>query len=124
MTCRLCRKLAKEGKCETDTVRLYMTHPNFPKDLRGEVEIQMSLVTKEEAENHPVGDAQDEPNENPKLERPTEGRGLGAYLKGSFLDVSRWSFPKFGFFSLLKYGLLLGSGVVVMGGLLVMVKFI
>ena len=84
----------------------------------------MSLVTKEEANNHPVGEAQDEPNENPQLEKPTEGRGLGAYLKGSFLDVSRWSLPGFSLFSLLKYGLLLGSGVVAMGGLLVMVKFI
>jgi len=101
-----------------------MTHPNYPKGLRGEVEIQMSLVTKEEAENNPVGDAQDDPNENPTLEKPTEGRGFGAFFKGSFLDVSRWSFPKFGLFTLLKYGLLLGSGVVLMGGLFVMVKFI
>jgi hypothetical protein len=84
----------------------------------------MSLVTKEEADNHPVGEAQDEPNENPQLEKPIEGRGVINYIKEDLLRGTKWFIPKFGFFSLLKYGLLLGAGVVVMGGLLVLVKFI
>ena len=80
-------------------------------------------MTKEEADNHPVGEAQSEPNENPKLERPTEGRGLLAFLKGSWLDVSKWGFD-FGFFGLLKYIMLMGGGLVALGGIVVMTKFI
>ncbi len=30
----LTRKLIKEGKCETERVRLYVTHPNFPGQTR------------------------------------------------------------------------------------------
>jgi len=120
----LCRKLTKEGKCETGMVRLLLAHPNHPKRAHGEVDIQMSLVTKEEADNHPVGEAQDEPNENPQLEKPTEGRSIINYIKEDLARGTKWFIPKFGLFDLLKYGLLLGSGVVAMGGLLVLVKFL
>lgn len=34
------------------------------------------------AEAKPVGDARDEPNTDPFLKTPTEGRGLGAFFKG------------------------------------------
>jgi hypothetical protein len=34
-------------------------------------------VTEDEAFSNKVGEAQDEPNENPKLIKPTEGRELG-----------------------------------------------
>ena len=84
----------------------------------------MSLVTKEEADNHPVGEAQDEPNENPTLARPTEGRGLLAYLKGSWLDISKWSLPSFGLFAILKYMLFMGAGLAGLAGIVVMTKFI
>lgn len=117
----LCRKLAKEGKCETEIVKIYITHPNHPNETRGEVELQLQLVTKEEADSKPVGEAQDEPNENPRLEKPTEGRGLGAFLKGTFLDG--WSLPDFGIFALIKYALLMGGAFAAMAGLFVMVKF-
>lgn len=116
--------MTKEGKCETSVVRLFLTHPDFPKTTRGEVDVQMSLVTKEEADNHPVGEAQDEPNENPQLEKPTEGRGVINYIKDDLVQGAKWFIPKFGFFELLKYGLIAGAGVVCMGGLLVFVKFI
>ncbi len=120
----LCKKLAKEGRCETEAARLFLANPHKPGENQGEVEIQMSLVTKEEAESHPVGEAQDEPNENPRLEKPTEGRGLMAYMKGSFLDPSKWSLPGFGLFTLLKYAMLMGGSFAAMAGLFVMVKFI
>ena len=80
----------------------------------------MSLVTKEEADNHPVGEAWDEPNENPRLEKPTEGRGLFAFL-GSF---SGFSLPNFGLFFLLQMVLLLGIGLVGMAGIVLMAKFV
>lgn len=84
----------------------------------------MSLVTKEEADNHPVGEAQDEPNENPRLEKPTEGRGVMSYLKGSFLDTSKWSLPGFNLFTILKYGLMAGGGLVGMGAIVVIAKLV
>ncbi len=84
----------------------------------------MSLVTKEEADNHPVGEAQDEPNENPQLDKPTEGRGMMAYLKGSFLDVSKWKLPSFSLFALIKYALVMGAAFVGMAGIVIMAKFI
>lgn len=42
----------------------------------------MKILTKQAAEASPVGDAQEEPNEDPFLERPTEGRGLADFFKG------------------------------------------
>ena len=32
-----------------------------------------------------MGEAQEEPNRDPYLERPTEGRGVGDFLKGTAL---------------------------------------
>ena len=43
----------------------------------------MTILTKEEAEGDPVGEAQEEPNQNPFLKKPTAGRGLAEAL-GSF----------------------------------------
>jgi len=37
----------------------------------------MTIIPKSEAEMAPVGEAWDEPNENPYLQKPTEGRGVG-----------------------------------------------
>ena len=37
----------------------------------------MSILNKSEAESSPVGEGQNEPNINPYLERPTEGRKIG-----------------------------------------------
>ena len=37
----------------------------------------MSILNKSEAESSPVGEGQKEPNINPYLERPAEGRKIG-----------------------------------------------
>jgi hypothetical protein len=37
----------------------------------------MSILNKSEAESSPVGEGQNEPNINPYLEKPSEGRKLG-----------------------------------------------
>lgn len=81
----------------------------------------MSLVTKEEADNHPVGEAWDEPNENPRLEKPTEGRGLFAFLSGGFF--SGFAFPNFGLFFLMTALLMLAGALVGLAGIVLMAKF-
>lgn len=43
----------------------------------------MDILTKPAADGQPVGDAQDEPNVNPYLVKPTEGRGLADFFKGA-----------------------------------------
>ena len=37
--------------------------------------LSIQILQKSVAEANPVGDAQDEPNVNPYLPKPTEGRG-------------------------------------------------
>lgn len=59
----------------------------------------MSILSKAEAETIPVGEGQDEPNENPKLEKPTEGRSLGdKIMTVTNLDVGKFRIPKFNMF--------------------------
>lgn len=84
----------------------------------------MSIVTKEEADNHPVGEAQEEPNINPRLEKPTEGRGIKAFLAGTFIDPSKWALPNFGLFYLLQTALLMGAGILGLTGIVLMAKFV
>ena len=38
-----------------------------------------------------MGEAQEEPNKDPFLEKPKEGRGISAFLKGSAFSFSGWS---------------------------------
>lgn len=54
----------------------------------------LTIIPQFEAEAKPVGEAQEEPNRDPYLERPTEGRGVGDFLKGTALG--NFKFPAFG----------------------------
>ena len=56
-----------------------------------------------EAESHPVGEAQEEPNENPYLEKPKIGRGISDFLKGAGFNFNIW-----GFFSGRVFKIILG----------------
>lgn len=38
--------------------------------LKGKVELELEILTEEEARQRPAGRAREEPNENPKLEAP------------------------------------------------------
>ena len=60
-----------------------LTSSNNPDQDMGEVEISMSIITKLEAEANDVGEGQDEPNKEPFLAKPTEGRGIGDFFKGT-----------------------------------------
>ena len=48
----------------------------------------MTILPKEDANAEPVGEAQDEPNENPYLKKPTAGRSLGDLLGGLGFDFN------------------------------------
>ena len=60
--------------------------------------ISISILPKAEADENPVGEAWDEPNVNPKLIKPTEGRGFGDRLAAIGLGFPNISLPKFNFF--------------------------
>ena len=64
---------------------------------RGILMFSMTILTKEDAEAEPVGEAQEEPNENPFLKKPTAGRGFGDSLGlGGFSFDFEWNpFGKF-----------------------------
>ena len=47
-----------------------LKHPSNKYEVKGEVEIQFSLLTVKKAEARPVGEGQDEPNRDPPLPRP------------------------------------------------------
>jgi hypothetical protein len=50
----------------------------------------MQIIPKQEAELSPAGEGWDEPNENPKLEKPSEGRGMGdKIMAAANIDVSK-----------------------------------
>ncbi len=76
----------------------------------------LQIIPKMEADANPVGEAQEEPNENPYLEKPKIGRGIGDFLKGVGLNIDIW-----GFFSGRIFKIILG----VIGSLLLtMVLFV
>lgn len=51
----------------------------------------MSIISKQLADSQPVGEAQEDPNKDPFLEKPKEGRGITAFLKNSAFDFSAWN---------------------------------
>jgi len=59
-------------------------------DDLGSVSLSLYVLTDIEASNSAVGIGRNEPNENPILLTPTEGRGWGAYLE-------TFGFPSFDF---------------------------
>lgn len=58
----------------------------------------MQIVPKVEAEGNPVGEAWNEPNENPRLEKPMLGRGFKDKLAATAIDVSKFKIPKLNMF--------------------------
>jgi len=59
---RVTNKLSTDGKYDMPPTKVKISHPNFPDADRGEILIQINIVTKAIADGNPVGDAQDEPN--------------------------------------------------------------
>jgi len=98
---RIFKKLLQEGKMTIHRQRFPLTQPKDPGETKGEIVVSFYLVPKFEAEANPVGESWDEPNRDPKLEKPKVGRGILDFLKGSFLDFSSWKF-NFSLFGALK----------------------
>jgi len=89
---RIIKRLRTEGKYEMQPRKLKIFHPNFPDENRGEILVSLSIISKQEASNNPLGDGQSEPNHDPFLEAPKIGRGIGDFLKGTLFDFSLWRF--------------------------------
>jgi C2 domain len=89
------RRVMKEGKLaqEEQWVQLLVPGANKP---GGRVLTSFNILSLAEADQNPVGEGQDDPNRDPELEKPEEGRGIGDFLKGTALDVSKWSLFNFG----------------------------
>ncbi|EAR93381.2 C2 domain protein (macronuclear) [Tetrahymena thermophila SB210] len=93
ITLRKALKKLKEGIVfQMPTTKFKFEHPNYPGQDRGCVSISMKIINKQAAESDPVGEGQNEPNKDPILEKPKEGRNVGDFLKGTALDFSAWSF--------------------------------
>mmetsp|Transcript_3157 Transcript_3157/g.3062 ORF Transcript_3157/g.3062 Transcript_3157/m.3062 type:complete len:246 (+) Transcript_3157:1660-2397(+) len=101
--------LQKEGRLEIPKTYISFHHPGKKNEDSGLALITMTIIPKAEADAEPVGEAQDEPNVNPKLEKPTEGRGFGEALNAIGIDVGAIKLPKFNMFrNLLIFGVVAG----------------
>jgi len=77
------------------------------------------VVSKSEAEVNPVGNGQEEPNRDPVLVAPIEGRGFGARVGSLFGGIS---LPSFSLPSIYKYAIYFGIALllIIVAGFLLM----
>lgn len=84
--------LVKQGSLPDNKIWIAFHKPNNKEECVGYVLISMQILTIDQAEMNPVGEAQEEPNVNPKLIAPTEGRGygdaIGSALSGIIPDIA------------------------------------
>lgn len=81
------RKLRKEGRISLpDQEADFTKSGSESKAKAGTLFFSIDLLTKQHADQRPVGEAQEEPNRDPELEAPTEGRGIMDFLKGTAID--------------------------------------
>ena len=73
---RLLKKLQQEGRLEIKNKWIQLSNRNDPGEPKGEIKIDLYFIQKFEADQNPVGEAQDEPNHSPKLTKPKNGRGI------------------------------------------------
>ena len=109
---RLIKKLVQDGRLEIKNKWIQLGNRNDPGETKGEIKIDLYFLQKSEADQNPVGEAQDEPNHSPKLEKPKVGRGVMDFLKGTWLDVTSWKF-NFSLFGTLKVVIIIGIIVVI-----------
>ncbi len=109
---RLLKKLVKDGKLELKNKWIQLGNRDDPGEVKAEIKIDLYFLQKGEADQNPVGEAQDEPNHSPKLQKPKVGRGVGDFLKGTWLDVTSWKF-NFSLMGTLKILILVAIVVVI-----------
>ena len=91
--------LVKEGTIPENKIWVAFHKPNDVDCCVGYVLISMSIVTSDEADLHPVGEAQKEPNINPFLIKPTEGRAYSEQLASNLSGIiPEFELPKFDFY--------------------------
>ena len=79
---RTITKVQKEGFIEVPKTYITASNANMPGEDRGNLMFSMTILTKQDADDDPVGESWDEPNQDPFLKKPTAGRGLGNLLSG------------------------------------------
>jgi len=92
------KKLKKEGSVSVPKSYVSFFNPVSPDDEKGMMLFSMDIILKEDANSDPVGEAQEEPNKNPFLKKPTAGRGLGDALAAVGISMPSISFNPFGKF--------------------------
>lgn len=90
------KKLKKQESVSVPKSYVTFTNPVMPDDEKGMMMFSMDILTVEDANQDPVGEAQNEPNKNPYLKRPTAGRGLGDAIAALGISVPNVSFNPFG----------------------------
>ncbi len=108
--------LSKEGRIDIPKTWLAFDSPNNKSDECGQLLISMQIIPKAEADLKPVGEGWDEPNENPKLEKPIEGRRVGDRLMAATnIDVGKLALPQVNFFrNFVIIGVIFGVVVIVL----------
>ena len=89
-------KLKKEERISVPKSYISLSLPKFNDEPRGLIMFSMDILLKEDANQDPVGEAQSEPNKNPKLKTPTAGRGLGDAMSAIGLSVPALNWNPFG----------------------------
>eukprot|EP00347_Sterkiella_histriomuscorum_P019272 403342282 len=114
--------LQKEGRLDIPKTWIQFFHPNKKNEDCCQALISIQIISKQEAEQQPVGEAQQEPNENPRQEVPVEGRGIkDAFLSATNLDVGKFRMPKFNMF---RNFIILGVIVAVVIIVLILIMFL
>lgn len=94
------------------------TSPNTRDESAGYALISVQLLTEQEAFAKPAGEAQEEPNDDPRLVKPTEGRGYGDSLAGMGFKLPSISLPSFDYFRNIFYTIIAGIVLAVIGFLM------
>lgn len=105
--------MQKEGEINTENMWINLENPEDPTEDCGKLKFSMDIVTMMKADSQPVGEAWDEPNENPRLVPPSAGRSWGDKFASVGLSLSGFGWPNW--FGFLKYMALIGSVVSVLG---------
>ncbi len=93
---RIFKRLLQEGRLTLDKKWIPLSSNEDPGEIKGEICYSLYLLPQHEADQSPVGESWDEPNKDPKLEKPKEGRGIGDFF-ASFDFSFKFDFSFFGF---------------------------
>ena len=77
--------LTKQGKIDKKATKIFLRDNTASNSQAGEVLISVKILPKSEADASPVGEGQDEPNRDPYLEKPKNGRGWVTSSKAQLL---------------------------------------